>query len=201
MKVVALRETEPGERRVALVPDTARALAKLGLSLAVEAGAGAGAGVTDEAYEKAGVRVERDRAALLADADLVLKVQPPSDAEIASMMLGERGDTTETENGVSARAIVAEGVRASLARRTGGDYAEVTDAEILDGIEAVGASDVLRVAAHVFDGRLGASVLGDLRGWRPRPEVSDDALPERAVEHVGRCAQHVGGADRLDAVE
>ncbi len=40
--------------------------------------------------------------------------------------------------------------------------------EILDAIEAVGAKDVLRVAAGVFDGRLGASVLGDLRGWRPR---------------------------------
>jgi predicted Zn-dependent peptidase len=40
--------------------------------------------------------------------------------------------------------------------------------EILDGVEAVGASDVQRVAADVFDGRLGASVLGDLRGWRPR---------------------------------
>jgi predicted Zn-dependent peptidase len=40
--------------------------------------------------------------------------------------------------------------------------------EILDGIEAVSASDVQRVAADVFDGRLGASVLGNLRGWRPR---------------------------------
>jgi predicted Zn-dependent peptidase len=40
--------------------------------------------------------------------------------------------------------------------------------EILAGIEAVSASDVQRVAADVFDGRLGASVLGNLRGWRPR---------------------------------
>jgi len=40
--------------------------------------------------------------------------------------------------------------------------------EILDGIEAVGAPDVQRVAADVFDGRLGASILGDLGGWRPR---------------------------------
>jgi predicted Zn-dependent peptidase len=40
--------------------------------------------------------------------------------------------------------------------------------EILDGIEAVEASDVQRVAAEVFDGRLGASVLGNLGRWRPR---------------------------------
>jgi predicted Zn-dependent peptidase len=40
--------------------------------------------------------------------------------------------------------------------------------EVLGAIEAVSAADVQRVAADVFDGRLGASVLGDLRGWRPR---------------------------------
>jgi predicted Zn-dependent peptidase len=40
--------------------------------------------------------------------------------------------------------------------------------EILDGVEAVGADDVQRVAADVFGGRLGASVLGNLQGWRPR---------------------------------
>ena len=40
--------------------------------------------------------------------------------------------------------------------------------EILDGIEAVGADDVQRTAAVIFDGRVGASILGNLRGWRPR---------------------------------
>jgi predicted Zn-dependent peptidase len=40
--------------------------------------------------------------------------------------------------------------------------------EILGDIEAVTAEDVPRVAADVFDGRLGASVLGPLGGWRPR---------------------------------
>jgi len=40
--------------------------------------------------------------------------------------------------------------------------------EILGGIEAVGADDVRRVAADVFDGRVAASVLGPLAGWRPR---------------------------------
>jgi predicted Zn-dependent peptidase len=40
--------------------------------------------------------------------------------------------------------------------------------EILGGIEGVSAPDVRRVAGETFDGRLGASVLGNLRGWRPR---------------------------------
>jgi NAD(P) transhydrogenase subunit alpha len=82
MRIVAMRESAPGERRVALVPDVVRALAKGAVELAVESGAGLGAGVPDEAYERAGVRVEASRSALLAGADLVLTVQPPSDEEI-----------------------------------------------------------------------------------------------------------------------
>ncbi|HSJ96360.1 MAG TPA: Re/Si-specific NAD(P)(+) transhydrogenase subunit alpha, partial [Myxococcota bacterium] len=88
MKVVAPRETAPGERRVAIVPDAAKALAKLGLELVVEAGAGVGAGVPDDAYERAGVRIVADRAALLGGADLVLQVQPPDDDEIALLRPG-----------------------------------------------------------------------------------------------------------------
>jgi len=88
MKVVAPRETAPGERRVAIVPDVARTLLKAGLELAVEAGAGVGAGLPDEAYERAGVRVVADRAGLLGGADLVLRVQPPDDAEIALLRPG-----------------------------------------------------------------------------------------------------------------
>jgi predicted Zn-dependent peptidase len=40
--------------------------------------------------------------------------------------------------------------------------------EIMDSIEAVSAEDVRRVAREIFHGRLAASVLGDLEGWRPR---------------------------------
>jgi predicted Zn-dependent peptidase len=40
--------------------------------------------------------------------------------------------------------------------------------EILGGIEAVSGGDVRRVAGEIFDGRVAASVLGNLRGWRPR---------------------------------
>jgi NAD(P) transhydrogenase subunit alpha len=88
MRVVAPKETAPGERRVAIVPDAARTLLRAGLELAVEAAAGEGAGATDAAYERAGVTVEPDRARLFAGADVVLKVQPPSDAERAELRSG-----------------------------------------------------------------------------------------------------------------
>jgi NAD(P) transhydrogenase subunit alpha len=71
------RETAPGERRVALVPDGARDLIRDGFEVAVESGAGVAAGFDDEAYRGVGARVESDPAGLQAGADVVLKVQPP----------------------------------------------------------------------------------------------------------------------------
>jgi proton-translocating NAD(P)+ transhydrogenase subunit alpha len=88
MLIVAPKEIIPGERRVALVPDAARALKKAGLELAVEAGAGFSAGVDDATYEKEQIGVQAGAAALLGKADVVLKVQPPTDAEIASLRRG-----------------------------------------------------------------------------------------------------------------
>ena len=88
MIVAVPKETLPGERRVALVPDGVKALAKLGLEVRVEAGAGAEAGCSDADYQAAGARVESDRAALLAAADLVLGVNPPDDATIVRLREG-----------------------------------------------------------------------------------------------------------------
>ena len=76
------------ERRVALVPDTAAKLVAAALDVSVEAGAGAGAYISDEAYEKAGVKVVKAAAALLADADAVLKVQAPAVTEVGLLKSG-----------------------------------------------------------------------------------------------------------------
>ena len=79
MKIGVPREIVPGERRVALTPDAAAALAKLGLTVLVEAGAGSGAFFSDAAYEKAGASIVPDAAALYGQADVVLKVQKPQE--------------------------------------------------------------------------------------------------------------------------
>ncbi|MDH3519681.1 MAG: Re/Si-specific NAD(P)(+) transhydrogenase subunit alpha [Myxococcales bacterium] len=71
-------EIVPGERRVALTPDAVKALCALGIEVAVQSGAGEEAGSDDAAYKAAGARIESDPAAVFG-ADLVLKVQPPSE--------------------------------------------------------------------------------------------------------------------------
>ena len=88
MKVAVPKEIEPGERRVALVPDTAKILIAAGLEVSVEAGAGAAAFLTDDLYEKAGAKVESRAGTMLHYADAVLKVQAPRESEIALLKRG-----------------------------------------------------------------------------------------------------------------
>jgi len=75
--VAVPKEVSAGERRVALVPDAVKQLRGKGALVIVERGAGAAAGFDDAAYERAGAAIEGDVKALLARADVVVKVQPP----------------------------------------------------------------------------------------------------------------------------
>lgn len=59
----------------------------------------------------------------------------PAPADIVTAMLGAKADLSGLDRGATAREVVAEGVRASLQRRTGRDFSGVSDAEIIDGIE------------------------------------------------------------------
>ncbi|HZU16415.1 MAG TPA: Re/Si-specific NAD(P)(+) transhydrogenase subunit alpha [Candidatus Dormibacteraeota bacterium] len=88
MIVAVPKETRPGERRVALVPDAARRLGDVGFQVRVEAGAGGAARFDDDAYRQAGVEVEPDRVRLLKEADVVLRVQPPPLEEVGWLKAG-----------------------------------------------------------------------------------------------------------------
>jgi len=78
MRIGVTKETAPGERRVALVPESCKKLKQAGYEIAVESGAGAAAGYPDGAYRDVGAGVESDAAAVLGAADVTLKVGPPS---------------------------------------------------------------------------------------------------------------------------
>jgi proton-translocating NAD(P)+ transhydrogenase subunit alpha len=88
MKVGVARETAPGERRVALVPELVGKLKAAGLEVIVEKGAGAGAAILDQAYLDAGASVVSTDA-LYREADLILRVAPPSDGEVKKQRSGQ----------------------------------------------------------------------------------------------------------------
>ncbi|MFN2348360.1 MAG: Re/Si-specific NAD(P)(+) transhydrogenase subunit alpha [Thioalkalivibrio sp.] len=86
MKLAVLKETAPGERRVALDPSVVSKLTKLGVEVMMEKGAGDPAHFPDAAYGDA--RLVDDVAALSAEADLMVKVSPPSVEEVERMKDG-----------------------------------------------------------------------------------------------------------------
>ena len=88
MKVAVVRETTPGERRVALVPEAVAKLRTAGFEVLLESGAGDGAWLTDDAFAEAGASVV-DRAEALADADAVLMVGKPDEATVGALHAGQ----------------------------------------------------------------------------------------------------------------
>ncbi|TCM86095.1 Re/Si-specific NAD(P)(+) transhydrogenase subunit alpha [Rhodovulum steppense] len=89
MKIGAPKEIFEGEARVAMTPDSALQLQKLGYSCLIETGAGEKAGFSDSAYQKAGVEVVHSAAALWQAADIVVKVREPSEAEADNLRKGQ----------------------------------------------------------------------------------------------------------------
>ena len=82
MRIGTPKEIFTGEDRVAMTPESAKALQKLGHECVIEAGAGAAARFSDEEYKDAGVKIVKTASALFKEADVVAKVRPPEASEI-----------------------------------------------------------------------------------------------------------------------
>src|SRR5260370_3631138 len=85
MKIAVAAESAPAEPRVAAIPDTVKKMKALGADVAVEPGAGMKSGVLDADYAAAGASVAADAA---RDADVVLKVRRPAEAELGAYKKG-----------------------------------------------------------------------------------------------------------------
>jgi H+-translocating NAD(P) transhydrogenase subunit alpha len=113
MRVAVPRETAPGERRVALVPDVVQRLAADGFEIAVERGAGEAAGFGDDAFSEAGASLAEPNTAV-SGAGAVVRVAPPTAEEVervarGAVLIGFLSPLTDTEGiaRLRARGVVA----------------------------------------------------------------------------------------------
>src|SRR5690606_19558512 len=89
MRIFVPKELHHDEHRVPIVPDTVKKLAaKEGAHIVVESGLGEKARFVDGAYSAAGAEIAHDRAAALAEADMVLRLRKPPQDEIALLKRG-----------------------------------------------------------------------------------------------------------------
>lgn len=87
MTIGILKEM-PGENRVVMLPESVATLVKMNVTVLVESGAGMTAFASDKEYEDAGARIET-KAKVINEAQLILKIQPPSAVETGMMKEGQ----------------------------------------------------------------------------------------------------------------
>ena len=88
MRIAVAREAGAGEARVAATPDTVKRMKALGADVVVQAGAGTASGILDADYEAAGATIAPTIQEAVRDADVVLKVRRPSEAEVRNYKRG-----------------------------------------------------------------------------------------------------------------
>jgi NAD(P) transhydrogenase subunit alpha len=132
MIVSVPKETVPGERRVALVPELTAKLKKAGLEVVVESGAGSAAGFPDGAYTDSGARLTRD---VFGPADVVLKVQPPTPQEVGRIREGATliGFLQPYSNAAGIQALGGRGVTAFAMEL----MPRITRAQSMDALSAM----------------------------------------------------------------
>jgi len=89
MRIGVPKEIKVLEARVALTPEGASEFIRAGHSVVIEAGAGLGSAITDEQYIAAGARIESDVEKIWRDAEMILKVKEPIEAEYPRMRAGQ----------------------------------------------------------------------------------------------------------------
>lgn len=88
MQLGVPKELHPGENRVAMTPETAKKLVRLGATVHIESGLGEGCGFKDEEYKEAGAEITSDRDAIISTSDMLLRIRKPAIEEIAKMKRG-----------------------------------------------------------------------------------------------------------------
>jgi NAD(P) transhydrogenase subunit alpha len=85
---IAVRKEGESERRVAVVPDSVKRLAAKKIDVSVESGAGSRSFAADDEYRTGGARIDTSVQALLADADAVVQIRPPSVDDVKTLKEG-----------------------------------------------------------------------------------------------------------------
>jgi H+-translocating NAD(P) transhydrogenase subunit alpha len=151
MKVGVLKETLPGERRVALVPEVVGKIKAAGADVLVEAGAGDEASYPDVMYAEAGATIVSTDD-LYAHADVLLKVQKPTAAEVARLRSGQTivGLLSPLLDPALMQALAAKGVTAISLDAIPRTLSRAQSMDVLSSQANIGGYKAVLVAAEAF---------------------------------------------------
>ncbi len=192
MRLAVPKETRPGEQRVALVPGDLARLAGVGIEVVVERGAGEAALYTDKDYESAGASVAPAAKELYAGADLIVKVQPPTLAEVDIF-----------PSGISVLSFLAPSSYLDVVKGLASRHATVFSFELVPRISRAQAMDALSSQATVAGYRASLLAASRLSKFFPLFMTAAGTVPPARALIMGAGVaglQAIATARRLGAV-
>ncbi len=192
VKLAVIKESRPGEDRVAIVPEVAAKLAKTGVDVVIQSGAGAAARFPDEQYVQAGATMAPDAVSALAGADFVAHVQPLTVDEAALL-----------PEGASVLSFLQPVASADVVRALAARGATVYSLDLLPRISRAQSMDALSSQATVSGYRAGLSAAEHLAKFFPMFMTAAGTVPPAKVLVMGAGVaglQAIATARRLGAV-
>ena len=192
VKLAVIKESRPGEDRVAIVPEVAAKLAKTGVDVVVESGAAADARFPDEDFVAAGATIAPDAASALAGADFVAHVQPLTVDEVALL-----------PEGASVMSFLQPVASADVVQALAAKDATVYSLDLLPRISRAQSMDALSSQATVAGYRAGLSAAEHLAKFFPMFMTAAGTVPPAKVLVMGAGVaglQAIATARRLGAV-
>jgi NAD(P) transhydrogenase subunit alpha len=191
VKLAVIKESRPGEDRVAIVPEVATRLAKVGVDVIIQSGAAHGARFSDDQFVQAGATVVPDAAGALKEADFVAHVQPLSLDEVALL-----------PEGVSVVSFLQPLASADVVAALAAKGATVYSLDLLPRISRAQSMDALSSQATVAGYRAGLSGAEHLAKFFPMFMTAAGTVPPAKVLVMGAGVaglQAIATARRLGA--
>jgi H+-translocating NAD(P) transhydrogenase subunit alpha len=192
VKLAFLKESRPGEHRVAIVPEVAAKLVTSGVDVAVQSGAGTAARFSDDAFQSAGAVIAADAAGALDGASIVARVQPPTLDEVAGL-----------PDGVSVISFLQPVAAADVVGALAAKGATVYSLDLLPRISRAQSMDALSSQATVAGYRAGLAAAEHLAKFFPMFMTAAGTVPPAKVLVMGAGVaglQAIATARRLGAV-
>ena len=192
VKLAVIKESRPGEDRVAIVPEVAAKLAKTGVDVVVESGAAAGARFSDDEFVQAGATIVADAAAALDGADFLAHVQPLTVDEVALL-----------PTGASVMSFLQPVASADVVQALAAKGATVYSLDLLPRISRAQSMDALSSQATVAGYRAGLAGAEHLAKFFPMFMTAAGTVPPAKVLVMGAGVaglQAIATARRLGAV-
>ncbi|WP_417810215.1 Re/Si-specific NAD(P)(+) transhydrogenase subunit alpha [Thalassospira alkalitolerans] len=196
MKLAVPKEIWPGEKRVAVTPDTVKKLIGLGFDVAIEAGAGTDAAIPDDRFVDAGATIVKTMKATVKDADVILKVRPP-------VVDGKTDELAAYKKGAAVIALLDPYDRKDLIEKMAAAGVSSFAMELMPRISRAQSMDVLSSQSNLAGYRSVIDAAHEFGRIYPMMMTAAGTLPPARIVIVGAGVaglQAIATAKRLGAV-